>query len=163
MRQITVVDFKDYLQRVAEPYRFLAANRPATNGTSSGQHTDTHDGEDACGAGATASCSSCTSCSSCSSSCAHAEEAQLEGVPPICFRGDFDLTVPETFETFSPADEGHSTMIMVERLSNYLDQARRGERRTLRWEEGVCCAGREEGAALAGRRRLRWEEEGCRA
>ena len=103
--QITLADFQGYLDCVGNPYRYLAANRPVPQGVSAnGTNGDA------------------------SSSSAPQDAASLAGVPEICFRSDFDLAQPETFGFFSPPDQPHATMVMLERLTQWLDQVRRRSR-----------------------------------
>lgn len=99
-QQLSLADFQEYLERVGDPYRFLAANRPRPA-------ADESAASDAPGA-----------------SSSPQDSPGLSGVPEICFRGDFDLAHPETFAFFSPPDQPHATMVMLERLTQWLDQAR---------------------------------------
>ena len=96
-QKVTIADFQDYLDRVGNPYRYLTANRP--------RPADATDGEQANGGGSSSS-----------------EPQALSGVPEICSSPDFDLSDPETFAFFSPPDQPHATMVMVERLTQWLDQ-----------------------------------------
>ena len=43
-------------------------------------------------------------------------------VPEVCFRADFSLADPETFDVFSPPGAPAAGMVMVEKLTHYLDQ-----------------------------------------
>ena len=95
---ITLADFKDYLQRVGEPYRFMAANRPRS----------AEDLADANGAGA-------------SDPNGDAAAPDLSTVPELCFEADFDLSKPATFAYFSPPDQPHAASLTLERLAGYLD------------------------------------------
>lgn len=99
---ITLGDFRDYLQRVGEPYRFLAANRPQ--------------------AAAPIRATSSADAASASASLDAAASQRLGMVPEACFDEDFDLSRPETFATFSPPDQPHTTQVTLERLTHYLDQ-----------------------------------------
>ena len=87
---LTLHDFQSYLQRVGEPYRFLASNRPGAD-----EPLPTF-------------------------SSASAEA--LAAVPEVCFRADFSLADPETFDVFSPPGAPAAGMVMVEKLTHYLDQ-----------------------------------------
>ena len=46
----------------------------------------------------------------------------LAAVPEVCFRADFSLADPETFDVFSPPGAPAAGMVMVEKLTHYLDQ-----------------------------------------
>ena len=92
--QVTLADFRGYLESVGNPYRYLTANRPAAGGCN--------------GDGGTSSSAQDT--------------PSLAGVPEICFRNDFDLAQPDTFAFFSPPEQPHATMVMLERLAQWLDQ-----------------------------------------
>jgi len=89
---ITLNDFIDYLRSVGEPYCFMAVNRPH-------QSADEAD----------------------SSSAKRAVKADLSNVPNVCFEADFDLSKPETFAHFSPADQSAVGMVTLEKLGGYLD------------------------------------------
>jgi len=110
-------DFERYLRTVGEPYRFLHANRPR-EGERSGERRREGRGE-----------------------AEQVEQAELEGgngahdatrspaaahrlsvVPPVVFGDHFELTDPCTFEVFSPEGAPAATMVMIEKLANYLDQ-----------------------------------------
>lgn len=95
-RLIGIADFRDYLQRVGEPYRFMAANRPQLHSAA----TDATNG----GGGSS-------------------EEgaADLSSVPALVFAADFDLTKPETFGHFSPPAAPAASMVVLERLTQNLD------------------------------------------
>ena len=92
--QVTLADFRGYLESVGNPYRYLTANRPVAGGCNG-------DGDTSSSAQDTPS---------------------LAGVPEICFRNDFDLAQPDTFAFFSPPEQPHATMVMLERLAQWLDQ-----------------------------------------
>ena len=92
--QVTLADFRGYLESVGNPYRYLTANRPVAGGCN--------------GDGGTSSSAQDT--------------PSLAGVPEICFRNDFDLAQPDTFAFFSPPEQPHATMVMLERLTQWLDQ-----------------------------------------
>ena len=92
--QVTLADFRGYLESVGNPYRYLTANRPVAGGCN--------------GDGGTSSSAQDT--------------PSLAGVPEICFRNDFDLAQPDTFAFFSPPEQPHATMVMLERLAQWLDQ-----------------------------------------
>ena len=92
--QVTLADFRGYLESVGNPYRYLTANRPVAGGCN--------------GDGGTSSSTQDT--------------PSLAGVPEICFRNDFDLAQPDTFAFFSPPEQPHATMVMLERLTQWLDQ-----------------------------------------
>mgnify|MGYP007078077696 CR=1 FL=1 len=102
---ITLGDFQDYLQRVGEPYRFLASNRSQPS------------------VGAAAGSSSAPSIADADAPPA-GRSTQLGMIPDACFSEDFELSRPETFALFSPPDQPHTTMVTLERLTHYLDQAR---------------------------------------
>ena len=109
-QKVTIADFQDYLERVGNPYRYLTANRPrpaAAGGeqANGGGSSSSAGGEQANGGGSSSS-----------------EPLALSGVPEICSAPDFDLSDPETFAFFSPPDQPHATMVMVERLTEWLDQ-----------------------------------------
>eukprot|EP00967_Tisochrysis_lutea_P066414 scaffold86504_cov26-Tisochrysis_lutea.AAC.1 len=120
-REVTLDDFERYLRTVGEPYRFLHANRPR-EGERSGERRREGRGE-----------------------AEQVEQAELEGgngahdatrspaaahrlsvVPPVVFGDHFELTDPCTFEVFSPEGAPAATMVMIEKLANYLDQVRLG-------------------------------------
>ena len=89
---ITLNDFIDYLRSVGEPYCFMAVKRPH-------QSADEAD----------------------SSTAKRAVKADLSNVPIVCFEADFDLSKPETFAHFSPADQSAVGMVTLEKLGGYLD------------------------------------------
>ena len=92
--QVTLADFQGYLETVGNPYRYLIANRPVAGGSNGDAGT----------------------------SASTQEAPSLVGVPEICFRNDFDLAQPDTFAFFSPPEQPHATMVMLERLTQWLDQ-----------------------------------------
>jgi hypothetical protein len=100
---ITIADFQDYLNRVGEPYRFLAANRsqPSAEMTASSSE----------GAPSSADADLAV------------ESTSLGMIPAPCFNENFNLSQPDTFAVFSPPDQPHTTMVTLERLTHYLDQA----------------------------------------
>jgi len=119
-RTITLADFERYLRTVGEPYRFLAANRPADalSGDKlcspdecalapAASRTGADRGGEAPGGGHLASADAA---------------ARLAAVPPVVFDQRFELTDPATFGVFSPEGAPAATMVMIERLANYLDQ-----------------------------------------
>ena len=98
--EILLTDFSEYMKRVGEPYRFMAANRPKPSSD---------------GAGAAGGSSS-------SSGVSAAVSAELKTVPEACFQADFDLSKPETFGLFSPPEQTAAVgMVTLERLGGYLD------------------------------------------
>ena len=109
-REITIDDFKNYLQRVGEPYRFMAASRQSAAEGAEGS-ADGRDGAPSSSAAASAVARS-----------AAERAAELSHVPQLCFAEDFDLSNPETFAFFSPPDQAHATsMVTLEKLNGYLD------------------------------------------
>ena len=99
--QVGFHDFSNYLERIGEPYRFMAANRP----TASRRISD----DDHNGAGGDAITGGRT------------RPTDLSLVPDICFKTDFELAHPQTFAHFSPPDQPHASMVTLERLAAYLD------------------------------------------
>ena len=48
--------------------------------------------------------------------------SSLAAVPAECFEEAFNLREPETFERFSPSEASHASPLIVEKLTNALDQ-----------------------------------------
>ena len=100
-RLLTLSDFKEYLTRVGEPYRFLAASRPQDGAAPDGAAAEVSDA---------------------AALDAAEQAAALKAVPAICFQEEFDLTAPATFASFSPPDQPHAvTTVTLEKLNGYLD------------------------------------------
>lgn len=117
-RTVTLADFDRYLRTIGEPYRFFATSRPAVVGADSSEagggglrgvpdRAVPDKGGEAPGVGHLASA---------------ATADRLKAVPPIVFSDSFELTEPETFRVFSPDGAPAASMVMIEKLANYLDQ-----------------------------------------
>ena len=96
-RVVTSADFSDYIQRIGNPYRFMAENRPTSHEA----------------VGSTQAADDCLN---------DDISSTLSKVPEICFQKDFDICVANTFACFSPPNQPYAaSLVTLEKLTGYLD------------------------------------------